>query len=95
MIGIPFKRIPFQNHFRALVVKGKAYYLQGNFEGAMVLYHRALQIGFASNSEEVNVQQIINRATETINNSLGTKQAANLFLTMPTMLKTYDYDSLF
>ena len=71
------------------MVKGKAFYLQGNFEGAMVLYHRAIHIGFASNVEEVRVRQIINRATETINNSLGTKQAANIFLSMPKMLKRY------
>ena len=68
-------------------MKGKALYLQGNFEGAMVQYHRALHVGFASNIEEVKVRQIINRATETINNSLGTKQAANVFLLMPKMLK--------
>ena len=74
-------------YFRALVVKGKALYLQGNFEGAMVLYHRALHIGFASNIEEVRVRQIINRATETVNNSLGTKQAETVFLLMPKMLK--------
>ena len=77
----------FNFHQRALVVKGKALYLQGNFEGAMVLYHRALHVGFASNAEEVKVRQIIDRATETINNSLGTKQAASVFLLMPKMLK--------
>ena len=76
-------------YFRALVVKGKALYLQGNFEGAMVLYHRALHIGFASKVEEANVRQIIDRATVTINNSLGTEQAANVFLVMPKMLKKY------
>ena len=70
-------------------MKGKALYLQGNFEGAMVLYHRALHVGFASNIEEAKVRQIIDRATETINNSLGTKQAANVFLLMPKMLKRY------
>ena len=53
----------------------------------MVLYHRALHVGFASNLEEVKVRQIIDRATETIQNSLGTKQAASVFLLMPKMLK--------
>ena len=53
----------------------------------MVLYHRALHVGFASNIEEVKVRQIIDRATETIQNSLGTKQAASVFLLMPKMLK--------
>ena len=71
------------------MVKGKALYLQGNFEGAMVLYHRALHIGFASKVEEANVRQIIDRATVTINNSLGTQQASNVFLVMPKMLKKY------
>ena len=80
----------FKITFRALVVKGKALYLQGNFEGAMVLYFRALHIGFASNVEEVRVRQIIKRATETIQNSLGTKQVEKIFLLMPKMLKRYE-----
>ena len=69
------------------MIKGKALYHQGNFEHAMVLYHRALHTGFASNVEEDAVRMIMNRATETINNSLGTKEAANVFLAMPVMLQ--------
>ena len=59
-----------------------------------MLYHRALHIGFASKVEEANVRQIIDRATVTINNSLGTQQASNVFLVMPKMLKKYGKTSL-
>ena len=76
------------------MVKGKALYLQGNFESAMVLCHRALHIGFGSKIEEMKVRQIINRATEVVNNSLGTKQAENVFLLIPKMFKRYDFNSI-
>ena len=69
---------------KGLYIKGDALYNLGNFEHALVYYHRALKRS-ASNNEEESVRDRINRATKAVDNAIGIK-ASRHFMAMPAVL---------
>ena len=69
---------------KCLYVKADAMYNLGDFEHALIFYHRALKRS-ASNGEDELVRDRINRTIKAIDNAIGTK-ATGHFLAMPAVL---------
>ena len=72
---------------RAYLVKGDTLYHLGDFEHALVFYHRALARKTAAKEEEA-IRFGIARAETAIDNSVGTKAEMH-FVAMAAIIKRY------